>query len=410
MKPEHIKRILVYTHNSIGLGHAFRTLAVVTGIRKWRPDINFLVISSTSIPQLFLSQGIELVKLPSVKIDIDSPDHRMIARYLHDFDVETLFDYRQRIILETFDFFKPDVLMVEHNMTGQMSELIPLLMKKWMRTGGPADFALVHMCRGIMRWVPLLEIPYENPRHRSESINIGALYDAMYVLEDREVIDINKAFLGDDPELEPKITYLGKITNRAPEELRSRAETFAQFKLPDRPTVLLSLGRSIRVPDLLVSLLEIFEAKGVLDDYQVAMVLDPYLDGMLKQKVERHPLSKKAIFLPFAPDMVDLINHSEMVVSRAGYNTVNEILLTGPRALIIPEAHGGGEQEQRVSNMPGENILVLKEDDLLGKNVDSEILQLLKSPRKRPPHRYDKYAIGNSIITDLEAWFSARVT
>ncbi len=410
MTPERIKRILVYTHNSIGLGHAFRTLAVVTGIRKWRPDINFLVISSTSIPQLFLSQGIELVKLPSVKIDIDSADNRMIARYLHDFDVETLFDYRQRIILETFDFFKPDVLMVEHNMTGQMSELIPLLMKKWMRTGGPADFALVHICRGIMRWVPLLEIPYENPRHRSESINIGALYDAMYVLEDREVIDINKAFLGDDPELEPKITYLGKITNRAPEELRSRVETFAQFKLPDRPTVLLSLGRSIRVPDLLVSLLEIFEAKGVLDDYQVAMVLDPYLDGMLKEKVERHPLSKKAIFLPFVPDMVDLINHSEMVVSRAGYNTVNEILLTGARALIIPEAHGGGEQEQRVSNMPRENILVLKEDDLLGKHVDSEILQLLKSPRKRPPHRYDKYAIGNSIVTDLEAWFSARVT
>ena len=38
-----IKRVLVYTHNSIGLGHAFRTLAVITGMRKWRPDIDFLI-------------------------------------------------------------------------------------------------------------------------------------------------------------------------------------------------------------------------------------------------------------------------------------------------------------------------------------------------------------------------------
>ncbi|MBM3299753.1 MAG: hypothetical protein FJY85_07345, partial [Deltaproteobacteria bacterium] len=61
-----IKRILVYTHNSIGLGHAFRTLAVVTGIKKWRPDIDFLVMSGCSIPQIFFQEGIEVVKLPSV--------------------------------------------------------------------------------------------------------------------------------------------------------------------------------------------------------------------------------------------------------------------------------------------------------------------------------------------------------
>ena len=120
--PDNIKRILVYTHNSIGLGHAFRTLAVITSIKRWRPDINFLVITSTSIPQIFFEEGIEVVKLPSVKLDIDRLNDPMIPRYLTDFDVESIFEFRQRIILETFDFFKPDVLMVEHNMTGQMSE------------------------------------------------------------------------------------------------------------------------------------------------------------------------------------------------------------------------------------------------------------------------------------------------
>ena len=59
-----IKRVLVYTHNSIGMGHAFRTLAVITGIKHHRPDIDFLVLSGSSIPHLFLSHGIEVIKLP----------------------------------------------------------------------------------------------------------------------------------------------------------------------------------------------------------------------------------------------------------------------------------------------------------------------------------------------------------
>ena len=177
----HIKRILVYTHNSIGVGHAFRTAAVITGIKKWRPDIDFLVISGTSVPQVFFREDIEVIKLPSVKLDIDRADNQLTSRYLSGFELERIFDFRQRLILASFDFLQPDALIIEHNMTGQMSELIPLLMKKWMRKGGPVDFALAHICRGIMKWVPLLEIPYQNPRHRSESINIGSLYDFMYV-------------------------------------------------------------------------------------------------------------------------------------------------------------------------------------------------------------------------------------
>ena len=100
-----IRRILVYTHNSIGLGHVFRTLAVITGMRKSRPDIDFLVLSSSSVPQIFFQEGIEVVKLPSVKLNIDAQDNRLEPRYLGDCDLESIFEFRQRIILETFDFF-----------------------------------------------------------------------------------------------------------------------------------------------------------------------------------------------------------------------------------------------------------------------------------------------------------------
>jgi predicted glycosyltransferase len=404
MASENIKRILVYTHNSIGLGHAIRTLAVITGIKKWRPDIDFLVISGTSVPQIYFREGIEVIKLPSIKLDIDSKGSPMHSRYLSGFDLEAIFDFRQTIILSTFNFFQPDALIIEHNMTGQMSELIPLLMKKWMRKGGPVDFPLVHVCRGIMKWIPLLRIPYQNPRHRSESINIGGLYDFMYVLEDREVIDINKAFLGSDPDLEKKIKYLGKITNKVHEELPSRAAGLERFGLPDKRTILISLGRSRQVFDLSVKMLEMFEQIGLDTRWQVVIVVDPYVEPAAAEALRDHPLARDVRFLPFVPDLVDLLCHAELVISRAGYNTVNEVLLTGAKALIIPESHGGGEQEQRGRSLKESHIRVASESEVLNGDCEQLLRDLLDDPAIPVRHKFDKYDIGKTIIQDLESW------
>lgn len=408
MTTPNIKRILVYTHNSIGLGHAFRTLAVITGIRRWRPDIDFLVMSGTSIPHIFFREGIEVIKLPSVKLDINSKDCHMESRYLSGFELEEIFDFRQTMIMSSFDFFQPDVLIIEHNMTGQMSELVPLLMKKWMRNGGPMDFILVHICRGIMKWIPLLRIPYQNPRHRSESINIGALYDFMYVLEDREVIDINKQFLGNDPDLEKKIKYLGKITNKVKSELCGRNEALERFGLPDRKTILISLGRNDRVPRLSLKLLELLGASDISTSYQIVMVMDPYLEEEAVEALRSHPLSANVRFLDFVPDLVDLVHHSELVISRAGYNTVNEILLTGVKAVIIPESHGGGEQELRAKSAKAPNLYVFSEEQILGSQSDDLFLDILSLPTGNSRHDFDKYAIGRTIIDDLESWRSMR--
>jgi len=404
MGQNNIKRILVYTHNSIGLGHAFRTLAVITGIKQWRPDIDFLVMSGTSIPQIFFKEGVEVIKLPSVRLDIDHEDSPMYSRYLSGFELESIFDFRQRLIMATFDFFQPDVLVIEHNMTGQMSELIPLLMKKWMRKGGPVDFAVVHICRGIMKWVPLLRIPYQNPRHRSESINIGALYDFMYVLEDREVIDINKAFLGNDPDLEKKIRYLGKVTNKVYGELPTREEVADRFGLPDKKIILVSLGRNQRVIELTQKLLEVFARTNIGSEFQIVIVIDPYLNHDPLDALKRNPLSEGIRFLPFMPDLVDLVHHSELVIARAGYNIVNEILLTGVKAVLIPESHGGGEQELRLQNIDQENIVAMTEEEVLEDGVEEVLVNLLRSKMQSVSFKFDKYAIGKLIIDDLEDW------
>ncbi len=399
-----IKKILIYTHNSIGLGHAFRVRAVVSGIQAVRPDVEFLVMSGTSVPQIFFGPGVELVKLPSVKLDIDQEDSPLQPRYLRSFSLHQIFDFRQKLIQESFDFFKPDVLLIEHNMTGQMSEMIPLVLKKWMRKDTWDDFALIYICRGIMKWAPFLNIPYQNPRHKSGSIDMGELFDFIYVLEDKEIVDVVEEYLGGDKEVEKKTKYLGKITNKTYEELPYRGLVLHRIGLEDKKIILVSLGRNRQVFPLSRSLLAMFEETGLNVEYQIVMVLDPYLDREAARALRNDPKNKEVRFLPFVPDMVDLMVHSEIIISRVGYNTFNEILMTGVKAILIPERHGGGEQELRARKVTRENMVILDEETILKNSVGHIVKDLLAQPPTRTRFDFNKYSVGESIISDLEAW------
>jgi len=403
-----VKRILVYTHNSIGLGHAYRTLAVVTGIRKARQDIDFMVLSGSSIPNIFLSQGIEVIKLPSIRVDLDGREPSMSPRYFQGVDIETLLDLRQHMILDVFDFFRPDVLMIEHHMVGQANELLPLVLKKQVRRRRASNFALAYISRGIMKGFTGFQIPLTNPRHGLVSVNIGSLLDFIYVLEDRTVVDVNKAYMGSDPELEKKIRYLGKITNKTHEELPPRESALHRMGLQDRPIILVSLGRNGQVYSMTRRLFEAFLAQDINALYQVAVVLDPYMDRETARRLRNDPLGKSVRFYPFLPDLVDLIAHSELVISRAGYNTINEILMTDVKAIIIPEGHGHGEQEERVKSLSGNHLSLASEEEFFKADIESTLMQMLRKPSFRKPVRFDKYAIGEKIILDLERWKRER--
>jgi UDP-N-acetylglucosamine:LPS N-acetylglucosamine transferase len=92
-----------------------------------------------------------------------------------------------------------------------------------------------------------------------------------------------------------------------------------------------------------------------------------------------------------------------MIICRAGYNTVNEVLITGAKALIIPEYHMSGEQERRAKNIPSDNITVKTEDDILGNDPDPIILELLERKKKPVLFTADKYDAGQKMIQEMEA-------
>jgi predicted glycosyltransferase len=399
-----MRRVLVYTHNSIGLGHAVRTLSVITGMRKWRPDLDFLVLSGGSAPQLFLDEGIDIVKLPGIKQEVDKPGAPYIPRYLNSFSVFDLFDYRTRVILDTLDFFKPDVVMIEHTLTGLKGEAIPLVLRKNARRGRTDEFALLHLSRGIYRSAPMLYVSPDGYDDSGDRINVAALYDFIYVLEDRSVCDLNAEYLGDSAELTSKIRYLGRIAPKTREELPPRQVIINRWGLSEKSLVVMSLGRHGQVAELAGAFFEAFERLGFFSQRQVVIFFDPYLPAETRDVITAHPLAHKVRFLPFAHSIVELLSAADLAVCRAGYNIVNEVLLTQTKAVVIPEQHPNREQERRAATMPAEMVTVCNEKDVLNNKPDATILDLLaRDPSLFAPD-YDKYTIGRRILEDLGNW------
>ena len=404
-QPRPMQRILVYTHNAIGLGHAVRTMAVISGIRAARPHLDWLVLSGTSVPQIFLREGVEVVKLPGLRHALDRPGQPYIPRLLKSFTLEAVLDWRRRLIRECLKSYRPDVIMMEHSLVGLMGEADLLLAARIPRGPAAGGLGLVHLSRGIYRASPQPLLPPGPHPRLPPGTNILQLFDAFYVLEDPAVVDLNREHLGREPALEAKIRYFGRIAARNRGELNPTHDPFRTPPFGKEPFVLIVLGRYGRILDLHLRLLEACHHLGLHPERQVLVVGDPYLNPEIWAALKAHPAAHRARFVEFTPDLVEVMARADLVVCRAGYNSVNEVLLTGVRALVIPEPHPSGEQERRAAGIPGPNVQVLPEVACLSAELERVLSELLNRPPCPMPVDFDRFRIGRAMADDLDRLF-----
>lgn len=400
------RRILVYTHNSIGLGHAVRTMAVIEGLRAALPDADFLVLSGSSAPQIFLSEGIEVVKLPGIKYDVDEPGAPYRPRHLRTMDRDSVMAWRSRLIGECLEGYRPDAVVMEHSLAGLMGEALPILLAKHAR----GRFLLVHVSRGIYRDTPTLLAPSADYDGLPPGTSLPRLYDRLYVLEDRACVDVNREFLGGDPAVEENIRYLGRIAACNPEE--DGTEALSTLKLGGRPYVLVSLGRHGAVAALHGRVLRTLRRMDPGTAREILVAPDPYLRADALAEIRGIAAESGARMLPFLPKLARLVASASLVVSRAGYNTVNDILLSGLRALVIPERHPSREQERRAAGLRQENLLVRNEASLLAEDgeaaLEADLASLLEKAPMARELDFDRFRIGRAMAEDLCALLTAQ--
>jgi len=130
-------RVMLYSHDTFGLGHLRRSRALAAAITSADPTASALILTGSPVAGRFtFPQRVDHVRLPGVTKLADGS----YVSQLMDMSIEETTDLRAGLIRTTAEQFKPDILIVDKEPTGFRGELLPTLDD--LQSGGQAKLVL----------------------------------------------------------------------------------------------------------------------------------------------------------------------------------------------------------------------------------------------------------------------------
>ena len=117
-------KILLYSHDTFGLGNIRRTLLLSQALTDEFPTASILIVTGSPVIHAFrIPDGIDYIKLPS--LDRINADHYE-PRFLHE-SAQEVKQTRQAILRTSILGFRPDLMIVDKRASGVDGELLETL-------------------------------------------------------------------------------------------------------------------------------------------------------------------------------------------------------------------------------------------------------------------------------------------
>lgn len=387
-------RILYYAHDSFGLGHLRRTLALAHHVRARMPSSTQLVISGAAHSDGWtLPAGADWVKLPTV-VKAGAGDYR--PRSL-DWSIGSAVELRRDIILAASRRFSPDVLVVDHVPDGLNGEALPAL-----HQAAANGTRLVLGLRDVLDGAMFVRRAWRRAGiHRL----LDDLYDRIVVYGDPYVYDVAGEYEF-SPAAAAKTRYVGYLS--APSPPPAAGSVRRRYGVGDSRLVVATAGGGGDGFTLLRTALDALAAEP-LPDARVVVVCGPLMADAERDELEaRVQRCGPAVALVTAvPDLAELVAAADVVVSMAGYNTVREILTYRRRALLVPRVHPRVEQLIRAQALERRGLArLLHPAELTPERLRAELCALLDSA---PPPPCDFSLDGlDRFVAELEELVAER--
>jgi predicted glycosyltransferase len=381
--------VLLYTHESVGLGHLKNTLTITRHLAKQRPALRQLIITGAAMPHPFVLPGdADYLKLPSV---MNVGRGRFAPRSLPD-SWEATWALRRDILLATAEAVRPHVFIADtlpHGLRGELSPAVRSL-KEAGRT------LLVVGLRDIIGnpvWVRDFWGRFGVYELLEE------VYDLVLIYGQQDVHDPVTAY-GFSERVAAKTRFVGYLRREpvGPPPAQLRAELGAE----NRPLVLVLSGGSgdERVLEAAVSAARL-DAGG---DWSWLIVTGPLAPAKLERLVRASAARARHVHvLPYVEDATGYIAAASVVVATCGYSTACEILSLEKPAVIVP--HEREDQEQLIRARAFEErglARIILQRELSGRRLVGEVAGLLDGSLSSPRAslRFDGLA---GVVTEIEA-------
>ena len=324
-------RVLLYSHDSFGLGHLRRNLNIAEALTTANPEAVVLIVTGSPCATHFpMPPRVDVVKLPSVTKNAEG---HYVPRSLGgalDFSIEL----RRALLMQLFESFSPNLLIVDHQLLGLRGELIPVL-KEAKRLG-------TRTILGIRDVIDSPEVVAREWGSKSARWALSEVYDRVCVYGTPRVFDTRVEYPV-PPELSRRLEFTGYLSPK-PARVAPRS-------LPNlRPEILVTMGGGEDGEERVLTYLDAIEMSPVFWD--TTIVLGPLMPSRAVRRIKRRARILGGITVHrFHADLPKLLSNSSVVVAMAGYNTSTEIMRSGKPAVFLPRTFPRAEQHIRAERL-----------------------------------------------------------
>jgi predicted glycosyltransferase len=384
-------RVLIYSHDSFGLGHLRRCRTIAHSLAAHHKKLNVLILSGSPIVGRFSFRSrVDFVRVPGI---IKRRNGEYTSLNL-DFHVEQTLALRASIIEHTARVFRPDLFLVDKEPLGLLGEVRSTL-THLRRQGGTR---LVLGLRDIMDDPTSLA---EEWRRKGAVPALKRYYDQIWVYGLPQVYDPIEAYRF-PPDVAAKTVFTGYLPRETNPEFTLPADV--QATVQQGPFLLVTPGGGGDGAPLVDATLAAYERFNGRLPWPALVVYGPFLPARERAAFERRAARlARVTTLEFHEHFENLIEKAAAVVCLGGYNTFCEVLSLKKRSLIVPRVTPRAEQLLRAQAATGLGLAQTLDPSRLTPETLAEAL--IQLPEQPPPatHRVPGLLDGLRFINQAVA-------
>lgn len=317
-------RIILYSHDTFGLGHLRRSRALAAALTEDDPAASALILTGSPVAGRFaFPERVDHVRLPGV---IKLSDGSYVSEALG-LDIDEITALRGSLIQSAVTAYDPDLLIVDKEPTGFRGELLPTLEALM----GQRRTRVVLGLRDVLddRDMLIAEWQRKNAVEAAERF-----YDEIWVYGPQTFYDPTQG-LPLSSEARARMHWTGYL----------RRSVLPDSPVLEEPCILVTPGGGgdgAMMVDLVLSAYESDPGLGP----RAMLVYGPFLAGDTRAEFEKRvaALDGRVTAVGFESRIEHLYMAAQGVVCMGGYNTFCEVLSFDKRAVIVPRTRPRKEQ------------------------------------------------------------------
>jgi predicted glycosyltransferase len=369
MAPNSTFNILMYSHDTYGLGHIRRTMAIASHLRA--EGINILILTGSPIVGRFaFPEQIDFVRIPGM-IKMTNEEYLPLSIKINPLHA---LEIRKNIITATAKTFQPHLFIVDKEPLGLKREILPTL--RWLRRCMPHSRTILGL-RDIMDDAETVQRDWSK---RKVYDSLAELYSEIWVYGVREFYDPIAQYAIPAP-VRDKMHFTGYIPRRIP-SAKAAARTREELGIGmDEPLVVATTGGGGDGYGVMDAYLSMLERTNASRDFRSVLITGPFMPQAARKKIFKRARKAQAQTFIFYRQMEKLMAAADLVVSMGGYNTLCEVLSQGTLSLVIPRETPRMEQRIRAEAFHRQGLIdFIPWKECTPENLFAHIRRLLDHP------------------------------